>query len=311
MPIVIPENLPAFPILQEEGVRVIGEKRAQQQDIRPLEIGLLNLMPNKEDTEKQFIRLIGLTPLQVNLTLLRMTTHEPKNTNKEYLEEFYLTFQEVKGRKFDGMIITGAPIELYEFDQVGYWEEMSEVIDWLIGHVHLTLGICWGGMAMLNYWHGLPKINFDTKISGCYPMQNYSQTSSYLKGFSDEIIVPISRWSGVNQKDIDQNPNLTTLLGSPETGPCFIEDLKYPALYIMNHFEYDTETLLQEFKRDKKANPKEVQLPQNYFPENNPDSYPVNRWRSNGHLLYSNWVNKIYQTTKYDLTKIGMSKKEN
>ncbi|MCY4445496.1 MAG: homoserine O-succinyltransferase [Rhodobacteraceae bacterium] len=309
MPIVIPDNLPAFPILKKEGVRVISEQRALKQDIRALEIGLLNLMPNKEDTETQFIRLIASTPLQVNFTLVRMTFHESKNTRKEYLEEFYLTFQEIKPRKFDGFIITGAPIELLEFAQVDYWDEMCEVFDWVVDHVHSTFGICWGGMAMLNYWHKLPKVNFKDKISGCYPMTNYAKTSSYLKGFSDEILVPISRWAGVNQKDIDQTLELKTLLGSPQTGPCLIEDKKYPALYIMNHFEYETETLKNEFARDKKAIPDTVKMPQNYFPDNNPNAQPINRWRSNGHLLYSNWVNRIYQTTEFDLAQIGTDRK--
>ncbi len=302
---MIPDGLPAFSLLRNEGVRVISESRALRQDIRPLEIGLLNLMPNKEDTETQFIRLVGSTPLQVNFTLIRMTFHESKNTNKEYLEEFYLTFQEVKHRKFDGFIITGAPIELLEFQEVDYWDELCEIFDWSLANVHAIFGICWGGMAMMNYWHQTPKVHFEKKISGCYPMHNYAAASSYLKGFSDEIIVPISRWAGVDQDDIDRSSHLKTLLGSPETGPCLIEDLKNPALYIMNHFEYDTDTLLKEYMRDRKADAFNANLPANYFAEDNPEAKPVNRWRSHGHLLYSNWVNRIYQTTEFDIARVG------
>ena len=305
MPIIIPDKLPAFSIVEKEGVQVMSERKALRQDIRPLEIGLLNLMPNKVDTETQFIRLIGSTPLQINFTLIRMTEHVSKSTSMEYLEEFYVTFEDIKTRKFDGLIITGAPIEHLEYEQIYYWNELCEVFDWAQTNVHSTFGICWGGMAMMYHWYKLPKVQFDRKLFGCFPLENHEITSPFLRGFSDNIHIPISRWAGMGQNDIDKTEGLKTLLGSTETGPCLIEDTKYHSLYIMNHFEYSTDTLLNEYNRDLAAKDMEIQQPKNYFPNENPDAKPINKWRSNGHLLYSNWINHIYQTTDYDLSRIG------
>ncbi len=309
MPIVIPDNLPAFSVMEKEGVQVMSEKKALRQDIRALEIGLINLMPNKVDTETQFIRLIGSTPLQINFTLIRMTEHVSKSTSMEYLNQFYVTYEEIKDRKFDGLIITGAPIEHLEYEEIYYWQELCDVFDWTQSNVHSTFGICWGGMAMMYYWYNLPKVQFDQKLFGCYPQTNHETNSPFLRGFSDNIYIPVSRWAGMDQKDIDESKGLKTLLGSQETGPCLIEDIRHHSLYIMNHFEYSTDTLMNEYNRDLNAEGIEIQLPKYYFPNENPEIKPINKWRSNGHLLYSNWINYIYQTTEYELAKIASERK--
>ena len=304
MPINIPENLPAFKVLRREGVMVMSEARAARQDIRPLEIGLLNLMPKKVTTETQFARLIGATPLQINLTLIRMTYHQSKTTSAEHMEAFYQPFQAIKRQQFDGLIITGAPIEHLPFEEVTYWDELCEVFEWASGNVHSTFGICWGGMAMIYYWHGVPKHILPRKAFGCFHHTNLLPASPYLRGFSDECVIPVSRWTEMRQDEIEDTGVLRTMLGSEEVGPCLIEDPKMRALYIFNHFEYDSETLAEEYKRDL-ANGTPINLPCNYFPDDNPGKRPSNRWRSHGHLLYGNWINEIYQSVPYDLTQVG------
>lgn len=304
MPIKIPSNLPAFEVLSQEGVMVMGEGRAAHQDIRPLQIGLLNLMPKKIQTETQFARLIGATPLQIELTLIRMSEHATKNTAAAHMEAFYQPFSEVKNRKFDGLIITGAPIEHLAFDEVTYWQELREILDWTQSNVHSTFGVCWGGMAMINHFHGVQKHLLDAKLFGCFRHNNLLPTSPYLRGFSDDCVIPVSRWTEMKQAEIDAATGLTTLLGSPETGPCLVEDPDHRALYIFNHFEYDTDTLKQEYDRDI-ANDTPINVPLNYYPQDDPSKPPLNRWRSHAHLLYGNWLNEIYQTTHYDMDRIG------
>ncbi|MGV6813352.1 MAG: homoserine O-acetyltransferase MetA [Brevirhabdus sp.] len=304
MPIKLPENLPAFDVLSREGVMVMAEKDAVQQDIRPLRIGLLNLMPKKIQTENQFARLIGATPLQIDLSLIRMTEHRTKNTAAEHMAEFYRPFQDVKDEKFDGLIITGAPIEHLPFEEVTYWDELKEVMDWTQTNVHSTFGVCWGGMAMAYHFHGLPKHMLEHKAFGCFRHQNLVPPSPYLRGFSDDCVIPVSRWTEMRQSEIGDVSALTTLLGSDEVGPCLVEDTRHNALYIFNHFEYDTGTLKEEYDRDV-ANGTEINVPTNYYPSDDPTRPPQNRWRSHGHLLYGNWINQIYQTTPYDLDQIG------
>ncbi len=304
MPITLPENLPAFDVLRREGVMVMSESRAARQDIRPLRIGLLNLMPKKIQTENQFARLIGATPLQIELSLIRMTEHKTKNTAAEHMAEFYRPFQEVKGEKFDGLIITGAPIEHLPFEEVTYWDEMLEVMDWTQTNVHSTFGVCWGGMAMINHFHGVEKHMLEQKAFGCFRHRNLAPSSPYLRGFSDDFVIPVSRWTEMRQDEIDAVPGLVTLLASDEVGPCLVEDPAHRALYIFNHFEYDSDTLKQEYDRDV-ANGTPVNIPVNYYPDDDPSKPPLNRWRSHGHLLYGNWINQIYQTTPYDLAEIG------
>jgi homoserine O-succinyltransferase len=305
MPIKIPSNLPAHKVLSSEGVMVIDPNHAARQDIRPLRIALLNLMPMKIDTENQFARLIGATPLQIDLSLIRMSEHKTKNTASEHMEEFYRPFNVIKKEKFDGLIITGAPIEHLEFSNVTYWNEMVEVINWTQTNVHSTLGVCWGGMAMINYFHGIQKHILQKKAFGCFRHQNLAPSSPYLRGFSDDFVVPVSRWTEMKQKEIDAVKELRTLLGSDNTGPCLIEDLKHRALYIFNHFEYDSITLKQEYDRDTQ-NGKEINIPGNYYLNNDPTQRPLNRWRSHAHLLYGNWINEIYQSTPFDQNEIGI-----
>lgn len=306
MPIKLPSSLPAFDVLTREGVMVMGEGRAARQDIRPLRLAMLNLMPKKIQTETQFARLIGATPLQIELSLIRMSEHETKNTAAAHMTEFYRPFSEVlaSGEKFDGLIITGAPIEHLAFDSVTYWNELRQLMDWTQTHVHSTFGVCWGGMAMINHFHGVKKHLLDAKMFGCFRHQNLDPSSPYLRGFSDDCVIPVSRWTEMRQPEVDAIPALNTLLGSDLAGPCLIEDPSHRALYIFNHFEYDSDTLKQEYDRDVAAG-KPINVPMNYYPDDDPSQPPQNRWRSHAHLLYGNWINQIYQTTQYDLAKIG------
>ncbi|WIY24896.1 homoserine O-acetyltransferase MetA [Parasedimentitalea psychrophila] len=304
MPIKIPSDLPAYDVLTNEGVMVMSPDQAARQDIRPLRIALLNLMPKKIQTENQFARLIGATPLQIDLTLIRMSEHRTRNTAAEHMAEFYLPFSELRDQKFDGLIITGAPIEHLDFTDVTYWQEMREVFEWTQTNVHSTFGVCWGGMAMINHFHGIKKHSLPHKAFGCFRQQNLVPTSPYLRGFSDDFVIPVSRWTEMRQHEVDQHPGLQTLLGSPEVGPCLIEDPAHRALYIFNHFEYDSDSLKQEYDRDV-AEGTPINVPDNYYPENDPSQKPLNRWRSQAHLLYGNWINEIYQTTPYDRADIG------
>lgn len=306
MPITLPATLPAYNVLKNEGVMVMTPDRAAQQDIRPLRIGLLNLMPKKIQTETQFARLIGATPLQINFHLIRMSEHQTRNTAAEHMETFYRPFAEVEasGEKFDGLIITGAPIEHLPFEEVTYWDELRQVMDWTQTHVHSTFGVCWGGMAMIYHFHGVQKHMLNAKAFGCFRHQNLNPTSPYLRGFSDDFVIPVSRWTEVRQPEIATAPGLRTLLGSEEVGPCLVEDAGHRALYIFNHFEYDSDTLKQEYDRDV-ASGTPINVPLNYYPDDNPANPPKNRWRSHAHLLYGNWLNEIYQGTPFDLDDIG------
>ncbi|MBQ4806801.1 homoserine O-succinyltransferase [Phaeobacter sp. HS012] len=304
MPIKIPSDLPAYDVLTNEGVMVMSPDQAARQDIRPLRIGLLNLMPKKIQTENQFARLIGATPLQIDLSLIRMTEHQTRNTAAEHMAEFYRPFQEIKDQRFDGLIVTGAPIEHLEFEDVTYWDELCEVFDWTQTNVHSTFGVCWGGMAMINYFHGVKKHLLDHKVFGCFRHQNLDPASPYLRGFSDDCVIPVSRWTEIRQSEIDARPGLRSLLGSQDAGPCLIEDPSHRALYIFNHFEYDSDTLKQEYDRDV-ASGTPINVPMNYYPDDDPSRKPQNRWRSHAHLLYGNWINDIYQSTPFDMAEIG------
>ncbi|WP_299827378.1 homoserine O-succinyltransferase [uncultured Roseobacter sp.] len=304
MPIKIPADLPAYDVLTREGVMVVDEDQAARQDIRPLRIALLNLMPKKIQTENQFARLIGATPLQIELSLIRMSEHQTKNTAAAHMESFYRPFQEVKDQKFDGLIITGAPIEHLPFEEVTYWDELCEVMDWTQTNVHSTFGVCWGGMAMINHFHGVQKHLLDGKAFGCFRHRNLAPASQYLRGFSDDCVIPVSRWTEMRQDEIDAAPGLRTLLGSDDVGPCLVEDPGHRALYIFNHFEYDRDTLKQEYDRDV-ADGSAITLPANYYPEDDPTQMPLNRWRSHAHLLYGNWINEMYQSAPFEMARIG------
>ena len=303
MPITLPETLPAYDVLSREGVMVMSETRAARQDIRPLRIGLLNLMPKKIQTETQFARLIGATPLQIDFHLIRMTEHQTKTTAAEHMEAFYRPFQEVKDERFDGLVITGAPIEHLAFEEVTYWDELTEVMDWTQTNVQSTFGVCWGGMAMAYHFHGVHKHMLPAKAFGCFRHRNLVPASPYLRGFSDDCVIPVSRWTEMREAEIEA-AGLRILLGSDEVGPCLVEDAGHRALYIFNHFEYDSGTLKEEYDRDV-ANGTPINVPLNYYPDDDPSRAPLNRWRSHGHLLYGNWINEIYQSTPYDLAQIG------
>ncbi|WP_435310924.1 homoserine O-acetyltransferase MetA [Primorskyibacter sedentarius] len=306
MPIKLPADLPAYDVLSKEGVMVMSEDQASRQDIRPLKIGLLNLMPKKIQTENQFARLIGATPLQIELSLIRMTEHETKNTAAEHMESFYRPFAEVAetGDKFDGLVITGAPIEHLAFDEVTYWQELQQVMDWTQDHVHSTFGVCWGGMAMIYHFHGVQKHILDHKAFGCIRHHNCAPSSPYLRGFSDDMVMPVSRWTEMKRDEIEGAGGLDILIDSAETGPCLVEDKAHRALYIFNHLEYDSGTLKEEYDRDVAAG-KPINVPANYYPGDDPSKPPQNRWRSHAHLLYGNWINQIYQTTPFDMNEIG------
>jgi homoserine O-succinyltransferase len=305
MPIKLPADLPAYDVLQREGVMLVSEDEAARQDIRPLRIALLNLMPKKIQTENQFARLIGATPLQIELSLIRMSEHQTRNTAAEHMESFYRPFSEVKTEKFDGLIITGAPIEHLPFQDVTYWEELCDVFEWTQTHVHSTLGVCWGGMAMINYFHDVKKHVLDQKLFGCFRHSNLAPSSPYLRGFSDDCVIPVSRWTEMHQAEIDANIGLNTLLSSEGAGPCLVEDQQHRALYLFNHFEYDSGTLKQEYDRDI-AEGTTINVPMNYYPNDDPSRPPQNRWRSHAHLLYGNWINEIYQTTPFESDLIGV-----
>lgn len=309
MPIKIPDTLPAFGTLVHEGVRVMTETMAIRQDIRPLRIGLLNLMPNKIRTELQIARLVGATPLQVELSLVRIGGHKAKNTSEEHLLAFYQTWEEIKDQKFDGFIITGAPVETLPYEDVTYWDELRHILDWTVTNVHSTLNICWGAMAAIYHFNGVPKHGLSEKAFGVYRHQNLKPSSVYLNGFSDDFQIPVSRWTEVRRADIEKVPGLEILMESEEMGVCLVQEVAARRLYMFNHVEYDSTSLGEEYFRDVAAGVP-VKLPHNYFPEDNPERPPLNRWRGHAHLLFGNWINEIYQTTPYQLEEIGIAELE-
>ncbi len=304
MPIKIPDTLPAFATLVSEGVRVMTETVAVRQDIRPLQIGLLNLMPNKIKTELQMARLVGASPLQVELSLVRIGNHKAKNTSEEHLLSFYQTWEEVKDRKFDGFIITGAPVETLAYEDVTYWEEMKEIFDWTATNVHSTMNVCWGAMAAIYHFHDVPKHELKEKAFGVYRHRNLAPASVYLNGFSDDFQVPVSRWTEVRRDDVEKAGGLEILMESDEMGLCLVQENAGRRLYMFNHVEYDSTSLADEYFRDVKAGIP-IKMPHDYFPHNDDTLTPLNRWRGHAHLLFGNWINEIYQTTPYDLEKIG------
>ncbi|MEM0988355.1 MAG: homoserine O-succinyltransferase [Pseudomonadota bacterium] len=304
MPIKIPANLPAHDVLTREGVMVMSDDAAARQDIRPLQIGLVNLMPMKVQTETQLTRLIGATPLQIELTLIRMTDHISRNTDAEHMTAFYRPFAEARDLKFDGLIITGAPIEHLPFEEVTYWDELLEIFDWTQTNVHQTFAICWGGQAMLHHFHAVPKHALDKKAFGVFRHRNLAPCSPFLRGFSDDFAVPVSRWTEVRTGDLPKDQDLEVLMQSDQVGPCLIHDPRHRALYMFNHLEYDSTTLKAEYDRDVAAGDP-IDVPVNYYPGDDPTKMPLNHWRSHAHLLFGNWINEIYQTTPYDRAAIG------
>ncbi|MGE0752997.1 MAG: homoserine O-succinyltransferase [Variibacter sp.] len=304
MPIKIPDDLPARATLDAEGVMVMGETDAVRQDIRPMRIGLLNLMPNKIKTETQIARLLGATPLQVELTLVKMSNHVARNTPSEHIISFYRDFEDVRSEKFDGFIITGAPVETMPFEEVTYWDELREVFDWTQTNVHGTFNICWGAQAAVYHFHGMPKYQLPAKAFGVFRHRNLAPASPYLRGFSDDFSIPVSRWTEVKREDIPASSGLQVLMEADETGLCLLHDPAHRSLHTFNHIEYDSNSLSDEYFRDV-ASGRPIALPRNYFPKDDPTRQPENRWRSHAHLLFGNWINEIYQTTPFNLADIG------
>lgn len=304
MPIKVPNNLPAIETLTKENVFVMTDTRAMTQDIRPLQILILNLMPTKVDTETQLTRLLGNTPLQVELELLQTSTHKASNTSEEHMIAFYKTFDQVRDKFYDGMIITGAPVELMEFEEVDYWDELCEIMEWSKRHVHSTFHICWGAQAGLYYHYGIQKHTLPKKLSGVFKHRLDYKKGMLFRGFDDEFYVPHSRNTTVNREDIEAVPELKIISSSDEAGVFAVKSENDRQIFVMGHSEYDADTLLKEYVRDKKAgiNP---EIPCNYFPGDDDTKEPVVKWRSCANLLYSNWLNYfVYQTTQYDINQI-------
>ena len=305
MPIQIPNDLPAAGILQNENIFVMNENRAMTQDIRPLEIVLLNLMPTKIVTETQLSRLLGNTPLQVHLELMHTTSHKAKNTSQEHLLTFYKSFEELKDRKFDGMVITGAPVENLEFEDVDYWEELCKIMEWTKTNVHSTFHICWGAQAGLYYHYGVQKRPLSEKMFGVFPHTADYKRSILMRGFDDKFWVPHSRHTTVLREDIEAVPELKIIASSDEAGVYAVMSKAGRHIFITGHSEYDAETLKMEYLRDKNLG-LPIKVPKNYFPGDDDTKDPIVRWRSHANLLFSNWLNYfVYQTTPYDIMSIG------
>jgi len=303
MPILVPKGLPAYKTLKEENVFVMHEKRAQQQDIRPLRVAIVNLMPTKEVTETQMIRLLANTPLQVELQLLTMDSHESKNTDRDHLENFYKTFEEIKNQKFDGMIITGAPVEFLPYEEVDYWKELSEIMEYTKKNVFSTMHICWGAQAALYYHYGIDKYVLDEKLFGVYPHRLKNKKSELTRGFDEIFYAPHSRHTQVRKEDIIDFPELRILAESEEAGPHIISTKDKRMIFVQGHAEYDRETLKLEYDRDIKKGMK-IGVPVNYFKDDNPKKRIIVKWSGHANLFFANWLNFVYQDTPYDLDEL-------
>lgn len=305
MPIRIPNDLPAASALQQENIFVMTQDRAITQDIRPLEIVLLNLMPTKIATETQLTRLLGNTALQVNLELMHTTTHRAKNVSQEHLLSFYKSFEELKDRKFDGMVITGAPVEHMEFEDVDYWDELCQIMEWSKTHVHSTFHICWGAQAGLYYHYGIQKQQLPEKLFGVYRHNRDYKRAILLRGFDDVFWAPHSRHTTISREDIEAVPELKILASSEEAGVYALMNKGGRQIFVTGHSEYDPLTLETEYLRDKKLG-LPISVPKNYYPDDDDTKEPIVRWRGHANLLFSNWLNYfVYQTTPYDIMTIG------
>lgn len=303
MPVRIPHTLPAAATLTAENIFVMTEMRAQTQDIRPLKILILNLMPTKEATETQLLRMLGNTPLQVDPVLMTTTSYIPTHTTKEYLQAFYYTFDEIKDQKFDGLIITGAPIEKLPFEEVQYWQELTEIMDWAKTHVFSTLYICWGAQAGLYYHYGVQKYPLEDKLFGIYRHRVLQKNTQLMRGFDDVFNVPHSRYTEIRRKDIEETKVLDILVDSEEAGVYLVVSKDYKHVFVTGHCEYDEETLEKEYLRDIEEG-LDICPPANYYPGGDTTQKPLLTWRAHGNLLFSNWLNCVYQETPYDLNAI-------
>lgn len=304
MPIKLPDELPAAEILANENIFIMKESRAFSQDIRPLRIAILNLMPIKETTETQLLRLLGNTPLQVEIVLLHPSTHSSKNTSEQHLSMFYQTFDDIKDQKFDGLIITGAPIEHLEFQDVIYWDELTKIMDWKLKNVTSTLHICWGAQAGLFYHFGIPKYDLSDKLFGVFPHTLNKKNVKLFRGFDDRFFAPHSRHTENRRDDIDRVEELEVLSISEEAGVYAVATKDGRQIFVTGHSEYEQMTLKEEYLRDQSRG-LDIKVPRNYFPNNDPSSEPAVQWRSHANLLFSNWLNYyVYQETPYDLGEI-------
>ncbi|MDR2589875.1 MAG: homoserine O-succinyltransferase [Oscillospiraceae bacterium] len=304
MPIKIPNQLPATPILESENIFVMTEYRALHQDIRPLRLLILNLMPTKEVTETQLLRQLSNSPLQVEVEFLHTISYKSKNVDPLHLASFYTTFDQVRDQHFDGMIITGAPVENLEFEDVDYWKELCDIMEWTSHNVHSTLHICWGAQAALYYHFGIPKYPLDKKLSGVFHHKVLNTQSRLFRGFDDDFFMPHSRYTDVYEADITKVPELELLSISDDAGVCVVKSIDNRYIFVAGHPEYDADTLAQEYERDIKKG-LSIDIPKNYFPNDDPTAPPYVHWRAHGQLLYSNWLNYfVYQTTPYDISSI-------
>ncbi len=310
MPINIPNQLPARDVLQAENIFVMAEARARRQDIRPLRIAMLNLMPLKEATEIQLLRLLSNTPLQVEIDLVKTTSYVSKNTSADHLQQFYKSFDEIKDEKFDGIIFTGAPVELIDFDEIKYWDEMKEIMDWASENVTSELYICWAAQAGLFHHYGIPKYPLKEKKFGVYEHQVLNRKFPIVRGFDDAFMVPHSRYTELKREDIHRNEELEILSESEQAGIYIIASKNKRRIFVTGHAEYDLLTLKEEYNRDLKKGVN-IKLPENYFPDDNPENHPQVNWRSHANLLFSNWLNYyVYQKTPYDVHQIRKCTKE-
>lgn len=301
MPIVIPRELPAFEVLQNENIFIMNDVRAIHQDIRPLKILILNLMPNKVETETQLLRLLSNTPLQTEITLLKTASYQSKNTSTDHLESFYKTFDEIKDHNYDGLIITGAPVETMEFEEVSYWDELSKIMEYSKTNVTSTLHICWGSQAGLYYHYGIKKYPTDKKIFGVFSHDLFNKTNPLLRGFDDEVLIPHSRYTTVYKEDIESNNNLDLLLFSEDAGVCLVASKDGKQIFISGHLEYDKDTLKKEYFRDVEKG-LDIHVPKNYFKTDDVNKEVVVKWRGAAHLLFANWLNYfVYQETPFEL----------
>ncbi|MBQ4533605.1 MAG: homoserine O-succinyltransferase [Ruminococcus sp.] len=304
MPIRIPADLPAFKTLGDENIFVMSKDRAEHQDIRPLKVVILNIMPKKIETESQLLRLLSNTPLQVDVELLQMASHVSRNTSQGHLEAFYKTFDEIKDNRYDGMIITGAPVELLEYEAVDYWDEITKIMEWSKTHVFSTLYICWGAQAGLYYHFGIPKYPLEQKMFGVFPHRAEVSNCQLLRGFDDIFYVPHSRNTEIRREDIERIPQLEILTSSDISGVHIVANKNGRQYFITGHSEYDRDTLANEYRRDLDKGI-DIQLPYNYFPDDNPDNVPLFSWRCTANLMFSNWLNYcVYQRTPYNLEEL-------
>ncbi|BBM36608.1 homoserine O-acetyltransferase MetA [Pseudoleptotrichia goodfellowii] len=304
MPIKIPHNLPAVNILAKENIFVMDEKRALSQDIRPLKFIIINLMPTKIETETQLLRLLSNTPLQIEITFLKMDSYISKNISAEHMKNFYKTFEDIKNEKFDALIITGAPVETLEFEEVDYWKELTEVMEWSSKNVFSTLHICWGAQAGLYYHYNIPKYSLDKKLFGVFPLEIEDSKTMLLRGFDEIFNMPQSRHTGIKEEEIKKNPELEILAKSDLVGASIIRTKDKRKIFVTGHMEYDRLTLANEYNRDINLGEK-IDIPYNYYPENNPEKTPLYTWRSHANLFFTNWINYyVYQETPYDLNEL-------